>query len=182
MWPELGARERRTRQTPRTCRRSASGDRRDTDRRSGRCRRPARASLRAERQARPSAAKATVSDAPTAVPDGDDIRCEGDTCHVQRRLIESLLENPEQLARLARIVPVQDGGRTIGFRLMGIRRDSLIEAVGFQNGDLVTQVNGKAANSVDAMMSLAMSLKTEETFTIELRRDEKTTTLIILFE
>lgn len=132
--------------------------------------------------ARATAAEGTVSDAATAVPGLDEVRCEDDTCHVQRSLIELLLENPERLARLARIVPVQDGGSTIGFRLGGIRRDSLIDAVGFQNGDLLTQVNGKALDSVDAMMSLAMSLKTEEKFTIELRRDEKATTLIIVFE
>ncbi len=129
-----------------------------------------------------AAADGTVSDAATAVPGLDSIRCEDGTCHVARSLIESLVEEPERLSGLARVVPQQEGGSTTGFRLAGIRQDSIIDVLGFRNGDVLTHVNDKALNSVDAAMSLAVTLRTANKLTIGVQRGEEATTLTIVVD
>ncbi len=71
---------------------------------------------------------------------------------IDRKRFEALLADPSTLARSARVVPSQKDGKTIGFKLYGIRRSSFLSTLGFQNGDLVLSVQGRDIAGVDEAM------------------------------
>ena len=49
---------------------------------------------------------------------------------VTRGLVDRLLANQAELMRTARIIPHEEGGRTVGVKLYGIRRNSLLGRLG----------------------------------------------------
>ncbi len=67
---------------------------------------------------------------------------EAGRCTVSRAELERLVSDPAHLNRQMRIMPVQDG-QPRGLKLHGIGPDSLPRALGLQDGDLLTAVNGK---------------------------------------
>jgi S1-C subfamily serine protease len=72
----------------------------------------------------------------------------------------SLLDDPAQLATLARVIPHRDAaGEADGFRLSAIRAGSLLDRLGVKNGDIVHTVNGRAVTTVEAAVSLAAELE-----------------------
>jgi len=62
---------------------------------------------------------------------------------VERSVIEGLFENHSELMKQVRIVPEQDAsGKVAGVRLFGIRPESLLGALGLDNGDRLQSING----------------------------------------
>lgn len=62
-------------------------------------------------------------------------------CTVERDFVQALIHEPGDLAKQARFVPSQKDGQTVGFKLYGIRKGSLFEALQFENGDLIVRVD-----------------------------------------
>ncbi len=95
-------------------------------------------------------------------------------CELAKSAIDALIAAPESLMRQARIVPATDGdGAPRGFKLYGIRRDSVPIVLGLQNGDLVTSVNGRALTTVDAALEAYAALRSETELRVELERRGK---------
>ena len=67
---------------------------------------------------------------------------------------DALLKDPATLARYARVVPSHDDGELTGYKLYGIRRQSLFGQLGFQNGDKITKVQGTPITSLDRAMEV----------------------------
>ncbi|MBW2455512.1 MAG: PDZ domain-containing protein [Deltaproteobacteria bacterium] len=87
----------------------------------------------------------------------DDIKKVSDhTYEVSPTLVEELTS--EQLMRSARIIPKLEGGKVVGMKLYGIRRSSVLGALGFQNGDTITAINGQPVASPDRMLELYSKL------------------------
>ena len=61
-------------------------------------------------------------------------------------------------------------GQIDGYRLSGIRRNSLGEKLGIRNGDIVHAVNGQALTSMQGAMSAYTSLQNESSFSFEVTR------------
>ena len=104
------------------------------------------------------------------------INCDGDSCTVDRAFVESLMANPAQLTKQARIVPSQKDGETRGYKLYGIRRGTLPKLLGFKNGDMLKSVNGEDLNSIDKAMGLYTKLRRASNLTVEVERKGKTVT------
>jgi S1-C subfamily serine protease len=72
---------------------------------------------------------------------------------VPRSTVDRVLANPADFVRAVRVLPAVDG-----VRLDSIRRDTLVAALGFEDGDLVRAVNGISiaglANVVDVLAKL----------------------------
>jgi len=66
---------------------------------------------------------------------------------------EALERAGTQWMRAARIIPDIQDGRAVGLKLYGIRRESLFERLGIQNGDSIRSVNGQPIGSVDSAMA-----------------------------
>ncbi len=93
---------------------------------------------------------------------------------VDQELVEKLMENPEQLYSQVRATPHKgpDGG-VDGYRLSGIRRNSVFYKLGIKNGDVVHTVNGKTLDSMSSAMTAYNSLQAEKNFTFEVTRRNK---------
>lgn len=96
---------------------------------------------------------------------------------VDAALLEKALANPEALASQIRVAPHKGAdGKIDGYRLSGIRRDSLFKQLGVKNGDIVHTVNGQDLTSMSTAMSAYESLQNEKSFSFEItRRNQRQT-------
>jgi general secretion pathway protein C len=103
----------------------------------------------------------------------DAINCPNENlCTVERAFVESLLANPMQLAKQARIVPARDG--ETGFKFYGIRRGSLPKLIGLKNGDKLVAVNGEDLTGIDQAMGLYTKLRRASNLQVTIERKGKT--------
>ncbi|MCH9681922.1 MAG: hypothetical protein K0V04_10850 [Deltaproteobacteria bacterium] len=91
-------------------------------------------------------------------------------CTIERSYLDTLMANPALLSRQARVVPSQRDGVTRGYKLYGIRRDSLPKLLHIKNGDMLTKINGKNLTSIDEAMAGFGELRTATKLEIELER------------
>ncbi len=96
---------------------------------------------------------------------------------VDASFIEKALENPEKLASQVRVAPHKGSdGQVDGYRMSGIRRNSLFKELGVKNGDIVHNVNGQELTSMASAMSAYESLQNDKNFTFEItRRNQRQT-------
>jgi general secretion pathway protein C len=96
---------------------------------------------------------------------------------VARNLVDQLLENQAELMRTARIIPHQENGRTVGVKLYGIRRNSLLGRLGIQNGDMLRTVNGYDMTSPDSALEAYARLRSASNLSVSIVRRGQPTTL-----
>lgn len=89
---------------------------------------------------------------------------------IERSLVQSLLANQAALMRTARVIPHEEGGRTVGVKLYGIRRSSLLGRLGIQNGDMLRTINGYDMTSPDSALEAYARLQNADRITINLNR------------
>ncbi|MCB9778251.1 MAG: PDZ domain-containing protein [Alphaproteobacteria bacterium] len=93
---------------------------------------------------------------------------------VDADLVESALANPEKLAGQIRVAPHKDAsGNVDGYRLSGIRRNSLFRKLGIKNGDIVHAVNGQPLTSMQAAMGAYESMQNDKNFSFDVTRRNK---------
>lgn len=97
--------------------------------------------------------------------------------NVARNLVDQLLENQAELMRTARIIPHQENGRTVGVKLYGIRRNSLLGRLGIQNGDMLRTVNGYDMTSPDSALEAYARLRSASNLSVSIVRRGQPTTL-----
>lgn len=88
-------------------------------------------------------------------------------------------EGDAALMRSARIVPNMVDGEITGLRLFGIRRSSLLSALGFQNGDTVLDVNGRALAEPDQALEAYAALRGADRYEVHLERRGEARTHVI---
>jgi len=89
---------------------------------------------------------------------------------VNRSLLNSVLEDQGALMRTARVIPHQENGQTVGVKLYGIRRNSLLGRLGIQNGDMLRSVNGFNMTEPDEALRAYTRLRNSENLTVSLVR------------
>lgn len=90
--------------------------------------------------------------------------------NIDRSVVDRILENQSELMRQARIIPVQENGRTVGVRLLGVRPDTLLGVLGMKDGDRLQTINGfEVANPEKALEAYAR-LRTADKLTIQINR------------
>lgn len=93
--------------------------------------------------------------------------------NVDRSVVDRILEDQAELMRQARIIPVQENGRVVGVRMVGVRPDSLLGVLGMQNNDRLQTINGfEVANPEKALEAYAR-LRTADKLTISVNRAGK---------
>jgi general secretion pathway protein C len=99
------------------------------------------------------------------------IKCpETGGCTVPRAFVNELMANPAGLARQARIVPAVKDGETVGFKLYGIRHDSMPKLFGLKNGDMITAVNEYALVSMDDALTAYTKLRDASELNLAIER------------
>jgi hypothetical protein len=110
------------------------------------------------------------------------LSCEDGRCTITRAGLEQLLANPARLATQARLVPSLRDGVAEGFKIYGIRRNTLPARLGFENGDLVVAINGRSVASLDQAMQAYSELKGASQIEFDVRRENEPKKLTLLIE
>lgn len=105
------------------------------------------------------------------------VTCSGQSCNINRSLVEKLLSNTAMLATAARVVPSIKDGKPNGFKLYAIRPNSIFGKIGLQNGDTVRTINGMDMSSPDKALEVFTKLRNASHLTVQLERRGANTTL-----
>ena len=105
------------------------------------------------------------------------VTCSGNSCTVDRSLVEKLLANTTMLATAARFVPSIKDGKPNGFKLYAIRPQSIFGRIGLQNGDTIKAINGSEMTTPDAALGLYTKLRSASHLSVQVERRGETVTL-----
>lgn len=96
---------------------------------------------------------------------------------VDRSVLDGAMGDMASLAAQLRASPHKGSdGEIDGFRLSGIRSNSLFSQLGIKNGDIIHTVNGTPLTSSEGAMSAYGSLKNQKSFSFEItRRNQRQT-------
>lgn len=97
--------------------------------------------------------------------------------NVDRTAIDLILEKQSELLRTARMLPVKEDGKVVGFRLLRVAGDSLLGALGMKTGDQVRSINGFSLADPQKALEAYTRLRTAENLTVALQRDGKDTSI-----
>jgi general secretion pathway protein C len=89
---------------------------------------------------------------------------------IDRQVIDGALNNLNTLATQARLVPSFENGVANGFKLFQIQPGSLYSAIGIENGDVITRINGYEVNSPDKALEVYQKLRESSHVSIDLKR------------
>src|SRR5690606_34143685 len=90
--------------------------------------------------------------------------------NVDRALVTSALGDQAALMRMARVIPHEENGQTVGVKLYGVRRSSLLGRLGIRNGDMLRDINGLDLSSPDAALQAYAQLPTASDVTVNIQR------------
>ena len=90
--------------------------------------------------------------------------------NVDRSLVDRLLENQASLMRSARILPHEENGSVVGFKIYGVRRNSLLGKIGLQNGDIVHSINSFDMTSPDKALEAYARLRNADHLAVSVTR------------
>jgi general secretion pathway protein C len=92
---------------------------------------------------------------------------------LDKREVESAVDNLPQLLTKARIIPNFSNGKPDGFRIFAIMEDSLYSKIGLQNGDILHRVNGIEVRDPQNFLKVFEQLKDETSITVDLVRNNQ---------
>lgn len=87
---------------------------------------------------------------------------------IDRKMMDELLSNPNDILTKARVVPHDDG-----LRFFAIRPNSIFAKIGIRNGDTVHSINDVNLDNVENAFGLFEELKGQSKFSIDLTRRGK---------
>ena len=96
---------------------------------------------------------------------------------LDRKEVDRLSGDMSQFMTQVRVVPNIVRGKASGYKLMNIKKGSLVEGVGLQNGDIIKEINGKPIDKPEAAFGAYRQLKDDGKFVIEIERKGKRETL-----
>lgn len=97
--------------------------------------------------------------------------------NVQRSLINTILDNQDIAMRQARVMPHEENNEVVGFKVYGIRRDSLFGKLGLENGDLVRAINGIPMTGADKALQAYGRLRMADQIAVTITRRGQDLTL-----
>jgi len=97
--------------------------------------------------------------------------------NVQRSFVDQILAHQGELMRTARIIPHEQGGRVVGVKMYGIRRNSLLGHLGLQNGDMLRTINGFDMTSPDSALEAYARLRSADHLSLQVVRRGQPTTI-----
>jgi general secretion pathway protein C len=98
---------------------------------------------------------------------------------LDRGMLNEQLQDLAKLGREARVIPNYDkeSGTYKGFKLIGVRPNSLYRAIGIRSGDVIKQINGEELNSPGKALELFTKLQTSSSIMLDIDRRGKSQTM-----
>ena len=87
-----------------------------------------------------------------------------------RETAENTRANLGAELRLAQMQPRITDGKTDGFMIRRLRRNSILNKLGLQRGDVVLNVNGMSLNSPEAALQIFQQLREARQITVGVER------------
>lgn len=109
----------------------------------------------------------------TSAGGGSGVEAGGNTIVVEESELDSALANLPMLLTQARAVPYFKDGKSVGLRLFAIRRGSLFEKIGLQNGDILKEINGNSLSDITQAVKLFEKLKEQRDISVSLERQRE---------
>ena len=89
---------------------------------------------------------------------------------VDRRLLDVVVDEQAVIMRQPRVVPDIEPGKVVGFRLFGVRPESLLGHLGIENGDRVQSVNGIDLGTQDEALEMYARLRSSDKLLVAVNR------------
>ncbi len=99
-----------------------------------------------------------------------------DEYEIKRSLLDEQLQDLGKLGTQARIIPNYRNGRYEGFKLVGVRPNSLYRAIGIRSGDVIKRVNGVAIDNPSKAIELFEQFRTASEISLDIERRGKVKT------
>lgn len=96
---------------------------------------------------------------------------------VERDSLDNALANLDRLSRDARVVPNFVDGKSNGFKIFSIKRNSAYKHLGLQNNDVITGVNGMPITSPEKALDIYSKLQSESNISLDIIRKGQETTM-----
>jgi general secretion pathway protein C len=93
------------------------------------------------------------------------------TYSINRGLVQQSLNDLADVMSKMRVEPYFTGGKPDGFRVSQIQSGSLINSMGFQDGDIIKSVNGREIASAEDAMRLYETMKGSSFFSVGIMRN-----------
>ncbi len=101
---------------------------------------------------------------------------------VRKDEIDEALQDISKILTQARIRPYFSGGKSNGFIISRIKKGSIFEKMGMQNGDVIQNVNDQPIKSPEEMMELYNGLKSGSSVSLNIERRGMKQDLEYVFE
>jgi general secretion pathway protein C len=89
---------------------------------------------------------------------------------IQRAALDRVLGAQSEPMGSARVVPEQVAGKVVGIRLYGVRSDTVLGMLGFENGDRLQRINSYDITSPDLALEAYAHLRTANLLLVEVNR------------
>lgn len=89
---------------------------------------------------------------------------------IERAEVDRALANLNEVATQARVVPSYKNGKPNGFKMFSIKKGSIYDKIGLQNGDVIQRINGYDMNSPDRALEIFAKLRDATSLAIEVQR------------
>lgn len=97
---------------------------------------------------------------------------------IDKNALDAVLKDQKTLREHApTVAPFYRDGKPAGFRLNGVRSDSIFSSLGIRNGDVISSVNGQAIDSPQRAMELYEGLSRRGTIKMVVERGGRPTTI-----
>jgi len=105
------------------------------------------------------------------IPEGVGIkRLSADRYRIPQEDLKDAFENMNQLLTQVRVVPNFKDGEPDGFKLLSIKRGSLVHKAGLRDGDIIQRVNGIEIDSPEKAFEVYEQVRNEPAISVEIVR------------
>jgi type II secretory pathway component PulC len=101
---------------------------------------------------------------------------------ITRHALDLMLEHQADVFKDARIVPEANAGKVTGIRVFGVRPDSVLGHLGFQNGDRIDGVMGHPVSDPEKALEAYAAARTASVVDVEVVRGGGKTKLLLRIE
>jgi general secretion pathway protein C len=90
--------------------------------------------------------------------------------NVERAVVDEVLEKQAELMRYTRLKPVKEGDKVTGLKLSRVRKGTLLDTLGLQNGDQIQSINGFELSNPQKALEAYGRLRTAQKLSLTINR------------
>jgi len=96
--------------------------------------------------------------------------------------VQPFLNDPNMLLRMAQFKPYSNRGETTGFQISNIRNNSMLQKIGFRNGDVLTRIDGRPITGPSELLQAYSSFSRSSLISMDILRQGDNISLLVEIE